>query len=423
MKSRSKLCGESIMIKRSLVFWCAVIGVFCLLLSAGCVGLTGESGADTASPAEEYRTVVDSRGVEVKVPVEIERVVTVNDGFVEGVLTRLGEVDKVVGMGGQCCQKVYTYSFEDLSGNNYSYTDGMNPVLYLNPGLQDLPLVTDGSTGINYETLAGLNPDLVIIRLGASSFRAGSDENVKKTIETIDSLGIPLIILKGPPYQEKPDVNQISEEIRIIGQVFGKEEEALDLAAYLDDSIEMIQERTQGIPENQKPRVMQFGLSPRAREGGGAGMAWGLDTIESFFIEDLANAKNAYQGTGAFVTISTEQILAINPDVILLPTAQGYHPASELYTASYYQNLQELDAIKNRQVYALPWTPYNWAKRLEYPVEAMIIAKAAYPDRFSDVKVHEWVLEFYQNVYGVDLATARELRSAQWLDWMEEEGF
>ncbi|WP_440956570.1 iron ABC transporter substrate-binding protein [Methanosarcina sp. Mfa9] len=411
------------MIKRSLVFWCAVMGVFCMLLSAGCVGLTGESGADTASPAEEYRTVVDSRGVEVKVPVEIERVVTVNDGFIEGVLTRLGEVDKVVGMGGQCCQKVYTYSFEDLSGNNYSYTDGMNPVLYLNPGLQDLPLVTEGNTGINYETLAGLNPDLVIIRLGASSFRAGSEENIEKTIETIDSLGIPLIILKGPPYQEKPDVNQIAEEIRIIGQVFGKEKEALDLAAYLDDSIAMIQERTQGIPEDQKPRVMQFGLSPRARDGGGAGMAWGLDTIESFFIEDLANAKNAYHGTGAFVTISTEQILALNPDVIVLPTAQGYHPASELYTAPYYQNLQELDAVKNRRVYALPWTPYNWAKRLEYPVEAMIIAKAAYPDRFSDIKVHEWVLEFYQNVYGVDPDTAKALRSAQWLDWMEEEGF
>lgn len=400
-----------------------ILVLFSILLSAGCIGSTKESEIDTTVQESEFRTIVDSRGVEVEVPVKIDRVVTVNDGFIEGVLTRLGEVDKVVGLGGECCQKVYNCSFEDLSGKNYSYTDGMNPVLYLNPGLQDLPLVTDGSTGINYEMLAGMNPDLVIIRLGSSSFRAGSDENIEKTIETIDSLGIPLIILKGPPYQEKPDVKQISEEIRIIGQVFGKEKEALDLAGYLNDSVAMIEERTQGIPENQKPCVVQLGLSPRAREGGGAAMVWGLDTIESFFIEELANAKNAYRGTGAFVTVNTEQILALNPDAIVLPTAQGYHPASELYTAPYYQNLQELDAIKNRQVYALPWTPYNWAKRLEYPIEAMIIAKAAYPDRFSDIKVHEWVLEFYQNVYGVDLATAKELRSAQWLDWMEEEGF
>ena len=152
-------------------------------------------------------------------------------------------------------------------------------------------------------------------------------------------------------------------------------------------------------------------------------MAWGLDTIESYFIEDIANAKNAYDGMGAFVVVSTEHILKMDPDVIVLPTAQGYHPASELYTAPYYQNLQELTAVKNGRVYALPWTPYNWAKRLEYPIEAMIIAKAAYPELFTDITVHEWVLEFYQNVYGVDEETAVGLRSAQWLDWMVDEDF
>jgi iron complex transport system substrate-binding protein len=169
--------------------------------------------------------------------------------------------------------------------------------------------------------------------------------------------------------------------------------------------------------------MMQFGLSPRARQGGGAGMAWGGDTIESYFIEEIANAKNAYEGTGAFVVISTEQVLALDPDVIVLPTAQGYHPASELYTAPYYQNLQELTAVKNHRVYALPYTPYNWAKRLEYPIEAMVIAKAAYPERFADINVGEWTLDFYQQVYGVDEATAKELRSVQWMDWMVEENF
>lgn len=53
----------------------------------------------------------------------------------------------------------------------------------------------------------------------------------------------------------------------------------------------------------------------------------------------------------------------------------------------------------------------------------MVIAKAAYPDRFADIQVHEWVLDFYQSVYGVDTATAKELRSVQWLDWMVEAGF
>jgi len=52
----------------------------------------------------------------------------------------------------------------------------------------------------------------------------------------------------------------------------------------------------------------------------------------------------------------------------------------------------------------------------------MVIAKAAYPERFEDVDLGEWLLDFYMNVYNVDRETAVELRSAQWMDWVLEEG-
>ncbi len=395
----------------------------CLAALAFLCGCTGTS-VDTA-PAEPdgSRIVTDMRGRAVELPATIERVVVIDDGFVEGLLYRFDMQDRIAGLGGDCCQKTYNYSFERTDGTIDDYSGGMNPVGYLVPELAGLPQVVASGTGINYETLASLDPDIVILREGASSFRAGSDESLEKTVATIGSLGIPLVILVGPPFQESPNVDCIGEEIRLVGEVFSREADADALATYLDDQMEEIRKRTANVSEHEKPRVMQLGLSPRARQGGGAGMAWGRDTIESYFIEDIANAKNAYEGTGAFVVVSIEQILALDPDVIVLPTAQGYHPASELYTAPYYQNLQELSAVKNHRVYALPWTPYNWAKRLEYPIEAIVIAKAAYPDRFADIRVHEWVLDFYRNVYGVDEATAKELRSAQWLDWTVEAGF
>jgi iron complex transport system substrate-binding protein len=53
----------------------------------------------------------------------------------------------------------------------------------------------------------------------------------------------------------------------------------------------------------------------------------------------------------------------------------------------------------------------------------MIIAKASYPDKFTDIRVADWVLNFYKKVYKVDDKTAKELRSVQWLDWVEEENF
>ena len=398
-----------------------IVCLLTLAFSCGCTGATTD--ADTGpEDAGGLRTVTDMHGRTVELPATIERVVVIDDGFVEGILYRFGMQDRVVGLGGAWI-KDYTYTFETTDGTTYEYKNGMNPVRYLIPELADLPVLVETGTAINYETLASLDPDVIILREGAWAFSAGSDEALKKTVTTIESLGIPLVILVGPPFQESPTIDHISEEIRLVGEVFSREEDADTLASYLDNQIKEIRKRTADVPEDEKPRMMQLGLSPRARQGGGAGMAWGGDTIESYFIEEIANAKNAYEGTGAFVVISTEQILALDPDVIVLPTAQGYHPASELYTAPYYQNLQELTAVKNHRVYALPWTPYNWAKRLEYPIEAMVIAKAAYPDRFADVQVHEWVLEFYQTVYGVDEATAKELRSAQWLDWTVEAGF
>ncbi|WP_348528430.1 iron ABC transporter substrate-binding protein [Methanothrix sp.] len=373
--------------------------------------------------AEEHKTVTDMLGRNVEVPLSIERVIAIDDGFVEGIMYRLGIQDRIVALGAPCCRTDFNYSFETVDGRSYEFKNGMNPVKYLIPELVELPVLVEGATAVNYETLASLEPDVVFLREGSWAFSAGSDEKIEKTIASIESLGIPLIVLVGPPFQEQPTVDRIGDEIRLVGEVFSREEDAGDIASYLESQIDEIRKRTKDIPEDEKVRMMQLGLSPRAWEGGGAGMAWGLDTIESYFIENIANAKNAYDGTGAFVVVSTEQILNMDPDVIVLPTAQGYHPASELYTAPYYQNLQELSAVKNGRVYALPWTPYNWAKRLEYPIEAMIIAKAAYPERFADINVAEWSLDFYQQVYGVDEATARELRSVQWLDWMEEEGF
>jgi iron complex transport system substrate-binding protein len=50
----------------------------------------------------------------------------------------------------------------------------------------------------------------------------------------------------------------------------------------------------------------------------------------------------------------------------------------------------------------------------------MIMAKAAYPERFADVDLNVWLLDFYQNVYGVDKKTAAQLRAVQWMDWITE---
>jgi len=387
--------------------WVLAIACMCLALNAGC--------------AEDYRTVVDSRGISVQIAADIERVVTMSDGMIEGVMTSLGVQDKIVGLGSSSLQRTWNYSYESVSGETYSYDEGMNPVTCINPSFMDLPLVAEDA--VNYEAVASLDPDVVILRAGSCNFWTTDvkDENLQKTISMIESLDIPVVVLYGPDCYPEPDMSTISDEIIIIGQVFNREEDAKVLADYIEGQVELIKGRTEDIPDSERPDVLMLGLSPSARNEGGAGVVFGTDTIESFFIEDLAGAKNAFQDSGYFKTVSAEHLLALNPDVIVLCTAAGYHPPREIYEASYYQNLQELDAIKNQRVTALPWTPWNCAKRLEYPIDVMVTAKAAYPERFGDVDLGEWLLDFYMNVYNVDRETAIGIRSAQWMNWTVEE--
>ena len=401
----------------------ALVLVVLLLLSTGCVG-AGQggdipgSGADTAG----YRTVVDSRGVAVQVPVEINRVVTISSGLIEEVMFVLGEEKKIVGVGGINIQNVWVYSYPLDDGKFVNGSDGRNILQVLYPPIKELPLFMGGDGAINYETVARLDPDLVILRVGTGGLNSMEDVGVQNTIRTFESLGIPVVVLKGPPCFDEPDLTTISDEIRIIGSVFGKEKRADNLADYLESQTQMIFERTKDIPDAERPTVLVFGMNahrPGAVGATGAGSVKGIDTIESYFIEKIVHAKNAYRNAGSPL-ISAEQLLALNPDAIVLSTSFGYHPPGELYDATYYQNVRELSAVKNRRVMSLPWTPY-YSNRLEYPIDVMVIAKAAYPERFSDIDLGEWLLDFYKKVYGVDDGTAKTLRSAQWMDWCVEE--
>ena len=367
-------------------------------------------------------TVTDMRGVAVTVPDEPRAVATIDDGFVEEVMTHLGVIDRVRAIGSWSMKRDYRYTIPSRSGESREYR-GWSTMKYLHPWLDDLPCVNSPQGNIiSYETLAAAEPDVVILRAGDTT--VGTDrEKVQKTIDTIEVLGFPLIVLYSPTWFRSSDLSGLKTEAGIIGELFGQRQKAEALADSLARTETLIRARTADIDEKEKVSVLLFGLRPDVRKKGGAGTVHGTDTPESYIMENVVHAKNAYRGRGSGVPMSAEQVYACDPDVIVLPTANGYHPPCELYEAPWYETLQELRAVRARRVYALPWTPMNASRRLEYPLDMLIIAKAAYPERFADISVYEFALRFYQDVYDVDEETARGLRSTQLLDWMAESGF
>ena len=372
-------------------------------------------------------SVTDMRGKQIEIPEKLERVATIDDGFIEGVMTHLEVINKVTAIGSWSMKRDYKYTYETIDGKTYT-AKGVNTMKYLHPWLNDIPCFNSPQGDIlNYETLAKSDPQLIILRVGdctvsgGSYFRGGDPAQLEKTISMIESLDIPLIVLFSPTYYGKAELSSMKEEMRILGDVFKQRDKALKLYEYLNETETMVRNRTKNIKE--KPTVLYFGLNSAARKQGGSGMVSGINTPESYIIENIVNEKNAYRGKGNRVILSSEQVYAVDPDIILLPTQNGYHPANELLKAPYYQNLNQLKAVKNKQVYALPWTPMNCSRRVEYPLDILIIAKAAYPEIFKDIKIHQFALKFYKKVYNVDDKTAKALLSEQMLDWTIENDF
>ncbi|MBD3629850.1 MULTISPECIES: ABC transporter substrate-binding protein [Cyclobacteriaceae] len=379
-----------------------------------------KSGHTAISHTKEgLKTITDMRNVSVDVPISPERIITVSDGMLESVLWAFGKLDKVIALGSRCVQHNFSY---DIPGKNktYRYTDGMNPIRVLYPETAQLPLIASSGLPLQLEQMVALQPDLVVLREGSCTLNNLDDPKSQQALSMLKSMGIPVVVLKGTTSYDPPNLDMLNQEILLLGMLFDKTEEAQQLVTYLNETIQFIKNRTFDLQEHEKPKVLMLGLSPVAREGGSAGVTRGTDTIEGYFIETVINANNAIQGRGgrsSSLMLSEEQILALDPDVIILHTASGYHPPEEIYEAPYYSRLQNLRAVKEKKVIALPWTPCNCSKRLEYPIEVMMIAKSAYPEAFTDIQIHEWVLDFYQKTYHIDREMAIKLRSAQWLDW------
>lgn len=369
------------------------------------------------------RTVIDMRGEAIQLPETLTRIATIDDGFVEGVLTHLGDINTVQVIGSWAMKRDYRYTFATVSGETYEHR-GWNTMKFLHPWL-DEKLCVNSPQGdvINFEALAKAEPEVVILRVGDCTVGIENREKITKTIDTLEALGLPLVVLYSPTYYQTPSLSSMRDEARVVGALFGKEDKAVKLADKLAATEALIRERTANIPDDRKARVLYMGLNPDVRKKGGAGSVFGVNTPESYMIEDVAGAKNTFRNNGSGVPMSTEQVFALDPDVIVLPTSNGYHPPRELYEAPYYADMQELRAVKNKRVYSMPWSPMNCARRVEYPIDMLIIAKAAYPERFADISVYDFALQFYKDVYGVDDKTAQGLRSTQLLDWMRDVNF
>lgn len=351
--------------------WITFILAACLILVlVGCGGTnnstnnTSDNTSDPSQVEEGTRTITDSTGRTVTIPETVESIVCVNVGALRYTCYMQAQ-DLVVG--------VEDYEQEPTMSRLYNYVNFEQ--------FSSLPVI--GSNGEHYpEAIISANPDVIIMSAAES----------KDADDLQDKTGIPVVVVPG---SDTTLDDNAYETIRLMGEVYGKEDRAEELTNYLDSVKADLETRTADIPDADKPTVYVGGVSFKGHHG-----FEGTEANYGPFVLIHANNLADTTGQSGAFDIDTEQVLAWDPDVIFLDF-NGMALINEDYAKNpdFYQGLT---AVREGRVYS-QISFRSSASNLETALaDAYYAATILYPEQFADIDPVEKAGEIFTALLGTN---------------------
>ncbi|APF39219.1 ABC transporter substrate-binding protein (plasmid) [Chelatococcus daeguensis] len=256
------------------------------------------------------------------------------------------------------------------------------------PDIAKLPTFGGMKEGsFDVEQAIALKPDVLFMNIES---KVASDE--AKLIEKLAAVGIPVVYVD---FRERPFENT-EPSMRLIGKLFGEEEKAEEFIAFRAAEIARVTDRLKGAKVDQ-PLVMI------ERAGGYSDdccMSFGRENFGKMV--EIAGGRNLAADLipGTFGVVNPEQIVAANPDVVIVTGGNwdayvpggawvGLGPGTDLAEARRkLANLTQRPAfahtaaIGNGRVHAIWHQFYNSPYQF---VAIQAIAGWLHPDLFKDV--------------------------------------
>ena len=329
--------------------------------------LSTDSAAESEAESTEEpatRIITDSTGRDLEIPSRVESIVCVGVGALR-YSCYMDAAGLVVGV------------------EDYEVKEGMSRLYnYVNfDKFKDLP-VTGTNGEPNIEEIITAGPQVIVMSSYAS---ADADDLQEKS-------GIPVVMVSG---SDTTLDDNAYETIRIMGELYGKEDRAQELTAYLKGIQKDLDDRTADIPEEDKPSVYVAGVSFKGAHGFEGTEAY-YGPFELIHANNLANTTDQ---TGAF-DIDLEQVLTWDPEIIFLDF-NGMSLINEDYADNpdYYQNLT---AVKEGKAYS-QISFRSSASNLETALaDAYYAACIMYPEQFSDIDPVEKAGEIFTALLGTN---------------------
>jgi len=177
---------------------------------------------------------------------------------------------------------------------------------------------------LDIERIVALNPDLCI---------ATRDGNPKAIIDRLALLNIPVYVVN------PRDIDSILETILEIGAILNAGHRAKNLTDGMRTRIQRVMSRVAQV--NYRPRVFfQIGISPI--------VSTGTDTFIHELIE-IAGGINLAAGRSAYPRFSTEQVLALEPEVLVI-TSMARQAGFEQIKAQ-WRRWPKIPAVRDERIF------------------------------------------------------------------------
>ena len=352
--------------------------LICLVMSVSLLTGYSETKAATEEPTQsaeqdatqetaETREITDMAGRKVTVPA-------------------VENIESVFSAGPVAAIFLYMVAPDKLLGWNYELNDVEKSIIL--DKYQDLPNFGMGDA-VNYEAVIAANPTIAI-----NSGKI-NDAMVSDCDALSESLGIPVVAVDN-------ELNNSAEAFRFMGELLGVEDHAEELAQYAEQIFTDINALSD-IPEEKKVSVY-FGNGEDSLETAPRGS----QHAQIFDVINAVNVADLELGDGSRVQISAEQLLAWDPDVIVVngePKADksGSSAAEDILSNPDYASLK---AVQDQKVYGTPNAPFSWVDRPAGPnrlIGMRWFSALIYPE-YIKCDINEEIHKFFDLFYHVDLS-------------------
>ncbi|HPW99749.1 MAG TPA: ABC transporter substrate-binding protein [Sedimentibacter sp.] len=306
-----------------------VLTLICIMaLLPGCTG-TGEAKPPQSEEQNTKLPATDRAGNEISIPDQINRIISISPANTE-ILIELGFADKIIAAD--------EYS-KDIKG--------------LPKGIPLFDMMAPDA-----EQMVALEPD--IIYTTGMVLAEGNDP-----YKPIKDMGICVAYVPA-----SISIEGIYEDILFLAKSLGADSKGADLVNSMISKIEEIEEKGKTI-ENNKTVYFELAESPNL-------YSFGTGVFLNEMIE-IIGAENVLADYDMWISISEENVIASNPDVIITNVDYIENPVDEIKSRSGWENVK---AVKSDQVYYVD----NYAT--SHPNHNIIIgleqmAKAIYPDLYK----------------------------------------